>query len=246
MTSKLRPTRTTSNPNGKKAVGQGVLHLDRSLSNHSRTDSMKLTKRTTARVGIAILLIAVVAPFVVFAVPQVVGAEHSYVVISSSMTPAIAVNDAVIVNSVSPDSVHKGDVIAFHARSSTDDIDVTTHRVVGIEHESGLAFETKGDANEKADPKTVPSSALVGRVAFTIPLIGYVVAFASTQLGLILLVALPLGLLMLGEFYDLARAVRNSRAASDRPDEQAETDGGTDVDERMGADERTDGTESEE
>lgn len=184
----------------------------------------------------AVLLIAIIAPFVVFTVPQVVGAEHSYVVISGSMTPAIAVNDAIIVNEVSPTSIDVGDVIVFHARSEidSDNIDVTSHRVVEIVRtDNGLAFKTKGDANEEPDPGLVPADALVGRMAFMIPYIGYVITFASSKIGFITLVAIPLGLLILGEVYDLARAARNSRDEADdaptEPDERAKADGGTDA-----------------
>ncbi len=172
----------------------------------------KSNQNVILRAGAIVALVALVVPFVIFSVPQVVGAEQSYVVVSSSMTPAISPNDAVIVNDVSPTSVEEGDVIVFSERGGDDGdgIDVTTHRVVDVTSgESGLAFETKGDANEEADPGLVPASALVGRVAFTIPLIGHVVAFAGTRLGFIALVAVPLGLLVLGELYDLARAARN-------------------------------------
>ena len=189
--------------------------------------------RSILKIAIIVLVVAIAATFAVFAVPQLVGADDSYIVVSSSMTPAISPNDAIIVNDVSPTSVQEGNVIVFAERgeSDGDNIDVTTHRVVDVTSgENGLAFKTKGDANEEADQGTVPASALVGRVAFTIPLIGHVVAFAGTQLGFIALVALPLGLLILGELYDLARAAQNSREANDVPDEQPETDGGTDAD----------------
>lgn len=194
---------------------------------------------TILRAVVVVLVIAIVAPFVVFTVPQVVGAEESYVVISGSMRPTIHVNDAIIVNEVSPASIHVGDIIVFHGRGErgSDNIDVTTHRVVDIVRtEEGLAFKTKGDANEEADRGLVPASALVGRVMFTIPYIGYIIVFAGTQLGFILLVAIPVGLLMIGEMYDLARAARNSREAGETADEQPETDGGTAADGRVRAD----------
>lgn len=198
-------------------------------------------RRVVELVAIAVL-IAVVVPFVVFTVPQIVGADASFVVVSSSMSPAISSNDAIIVNDVSPRSVQEGDVIVFSERggSDGDGIDVTSHRVVNVANgENGPVFETKGDANEEVDRGTVSASALVGRVAFTIPYIGHAIGFASTRLGFLALVAAPLGLLVLGELYDLARAARNSREASGEPaesDEGAETDGGTNTGERTSAD----------
>jgi signal peptidase len=49
-----------------------------------------------------VVLVALVVPFVVFAVPQVVGAEHSYVVLTSSMSPTYEAGDGVIVNEIPP------------------------------------------------------------------------------------------------------------------------------------------------
>lgn len=164
-------------------------------------------------------MIAVLVPFVVFIAPQVVGAEHSYVVVSGSMAPAIGVGETVVVNEVSPKVIHEGDVITFR-RGETAEIqqgqagsNLVTHRVVEIVRtDEGRAFKTKGDANEEPDRRLVPTDALVGRVMFSIPHIGHVIAFASTRLGFIALVALPLGLLVLGELYDLARVARNGQA----------------------------------
>ena len=209
-------------------------------------------RKTTLNVMGVLLLIAVVVPFAVFTVPQAVGAEHSYVVVSSSMSPEIRTGDAVIVNEVSTKAVEEGDVITYMdgkraAIREGKPTNLITHRVTDIRQtDQGLAFKTKGDANEEADQGLVPASRIVGQVMFTIPYIGHVIAFAGTQLGFLALVALPLGLLVLGELYDLARAARNSRAASDGADEQAETDGGTTTDEGTGADELADGEQAEE
>ena len=187
-------------------------------------------RRTVVSVVGVVLLIAVVIPFAVFIVPETVGAERAYVVGSSSMSPAIAAGDAVLVNDVSPEAIEKGDVITFidgdraTIQAGQAGGNLVTHRVVGIRQtEQELAFKTKGDANEEADRGLVPASALVGRVMATIPYIGHVIVFAGTRLGLIALVAIPLGLLVLGELYDLARAVRTDRDGGAEP-----TDGNRD------------------
>ncbi|MFB6096119.1 MAG: signal peptidase I [Haloferacaceae archaeon] len=150
-----------------------------------------------------VVLLLVVSPFAVFAVPQVVGADHSYVVLSGSMEPAIGVGDVVLVERVSPRDVVVGDVITFAVGNGEIP---TTHRVVRVvDGEAGLAFQTKGDANEDPDPALVDANNLVGRVALTIPLIGYVIEFVGTTLGFALLVALPIGLLAAMELWDYYR-----------------------------------------
>jgi len=158
------------------------------------------TKRAANVLGI-VLLIALVAPFAVFAVPEVVGADESFVVLTASMTPAIAPGDVVIVAERDPAAIAEGDVITF-ARG-TSDVPVT-HRVIDVVDEGGaLAFETMGDANEGPDPGLVPAGSLVGVVTLTVPYIGYVVRFAGTQVGFVALVLLPFGLLAVTEIWSI-------------------------------------------
>lgn len=187
---------------------------------------------TVVNVLAVVLLVAVVVPFAVFNVPQAVGADRAYVVGSSSMSPAISTGDAVLVNEVSPAAVEEGDVITFidGTRATIEagqaGSNLVTHRVVGIEHTNqGPAFKTKGDANEEADRGHVPASALVGRVMLTIPYIGHVIVFAGSQLGLLMLVAIPLGLLVLGELFDLARAARNEWGSAVTATEETQKEG---------------------
>lgn len=195
-------------------------------------------RRRVLQATAVLLLLALVLPFAIFAVPQVVGAEHSYVVVSGSMTPAIGVGATVIVNEVPATAIQEGDVITFISgeqatiQGGQAGENLITHRVIDVvPTKDGPKFKTKGDANEDSDPGFVSADALVGRVMFSIPYIGHLIVFAGTKLGFVLLVAIPLGLLVLGEVYDLARAARNSQDASTTTDtdEQAETDGGTDT-----------------
>ena len=156
------------------------------------------TKRAVNILGL-VLLIALVVPFAVYAVPEVVGADESFVVLTPSMTPAIAPGDVVVVAERDPAAIEVGDVITF-ARG-TSDVPVT-HRVIDVVEEGGtIVFETQGDANEGPDPGLVPAANLVGAVTLTIPVIGYVIQFAGTQAGFITLVLLPFGLLALTEIY---------------------------------------------
>lgn len=187
----------------------------------------------------AIVVLAVVIPVAIFAVPQVVGADHSYVVVSSSMRPTFDAGAVVLVESAPPESIEVGDIITYRAKGfgeiQNGDVKLVTHRVIEvIETENTLMFRTQGDANNAPDPRPVVTDAVIGRVMFSIPYIGHLMAFMTTDLGFILLVGIPLALLVLGEIWDLARAARNTRAArtdtSTDADEHAETDGGADTD----------------
>lgn len=168
------------------------------------------------------VLVAVVAPFIVYAVPQVIGASHAYVVLSDSMSPAIHAGDVVVVGAAEPSEIEEGDVITFDRPGG--DEQLVTHRVVEVLQEDGQTkFRTKGDANEEADQQLVPASAVVGVVWFHIPVIGYVVQFGSSDLGTLLLVVVPAVLLILHEVYslytDAVAGQAEENADANEPDE---------------------------
>lgn len=164
-------------------------------------------------VSLTLLVVLAVAPFVVYAVPEAVGADRSYVVLSGSMEPAISPGDVVIVGAVDPASLAVGDVITFQR---TADSVAVTHRIVevgGSVADGSLSFLTEGDANEDPDPAPVPADAVVGKVVLTLPYIGYVVQFAGTTAGMALLVGVPVVLLV----GDTAYRWHRRRQAANRP-----------------------------
>ena len=171
-------------------------------------------KRILNVVGV-LLLIAIVVPFVIYAVPAVVGADHSFVVLTASMTPAIAPGDVVIVADRDPGTIGEGDVITF---TRGDNEVPVTHRVTTVtEGAGGLAFETKGDANSDVDSSLVPAGNVVGTVILTIPYIGYVVQFTNTPYGFVALVVGPIGLFVASELWTLYRR-RSAANAAGRED----------------------------
>lgn len=155
-------------------------------------------------IGVLVLVI-VAAPFVAHAVPQTVGADHSYVVVSGSMEPAIDAASVVWVKDAPTSSIEEGDVITFRNRDSGPP---TTHRVVEVYGDG--RFITKGDANAAPDGDPVEPGRVLGEVAFSIPLIGYFVLFAQTRLGMFLVIVLPFALLVANELW-----VRYERAQAD-------------------------------
>jgi signal peptidase len=151
-----------------------------------------------------LVLIALICVSMLYAFPQLIGADRSYVVLSGSMQPAIDPGDVILVGGVAPAAVQVGDVVTYDRGEAYP----TTHRVVGIERAAdGPRFQTKGDANTDADPQLVTGAQLVGRVPtvggylVVLPLFGHVVQFANTNTGLVLLVFVPLSLLILNEVY---------------------------------------------
>src|SRR5439155_24549332 len=72
-----------------------------------------------------------------------------------------------------------------------------THRLVGIEldEQGHLGFQTKGDANNNVDQVQANPNAVLGRVAYVIPKVGYLVEFSKRPEGKVLLIGIP-GLLL--------------------------------------------------
>jgi len=159
-----------------------------------------------------VLLLAIVLPFVIYAVPQVVGADSSYVVLSGSMQPTMDPGDVVVVKDVPADEIERGDIITFQRDSQGSP---TTHRVIEVDQDGdSIAFRTAGDNSESADRQPVRPAQIEGRVPvvagvpFVLPLIGHVIRFASTQTGFAVLVAVPIGVLFLTEAWSLSTRLR--------------------------------------
>jgi signal peptidase len=182
-------------------------------------------RRIASTAGV-LLLVVVVVPFVVYAVPQVVGGNGSYAVLSGSMEPNISAGDVIITEGVGAGAIERGDVITFRRSGDTRP---TTHRVIevvdsegeGSQGAGGLAFRTQGDANENPDQQLVSPDSVNGRVMtvggylFVIPYLGYVIQFAGTQTGFVALFVVPLVLLVLSEIWEAANSVRTDGESGD-------------------------------
>lgn len=95
------------------------------------------------------VLLAIILPFFVTAVPKILGADRSHTITSGSMEPAISTGNVVIVRDVLPGTIQRGDVSTSEFDGPWNLVDRRTNRVFvvadyGIQHR----FRTKRDANE--------------------------------------------------------------------------------------------------
>jgi signal peptidase len=171
-----------------------------------------LARRTLAGLQVlaALALLALVLLLLAGTAPSVMGYE-SFVVYSGSMEPAIKTGDIAVVGPVKADQLKVGDVITFRTAANPDV--VVTHRLVDLETDNGghLQFQTKGDANDIVDQVQVDQGALLGRVVYALPRLGYMVDFSKRTEGKMLFIALP-GLLLAGD-YLRARLRRRDKQA---------------------------------
>ena len=152
----------------------------------------------------AVLLLILIVSGSLFTIISPFFGWRTEVVISGSMEPAIRTGSIVIARPTLPEAIRTGDVIMFF---SPDRKSLTTHRVVGVESDSGLRFITRGDANKNADMNAVEPGQVVGTVVHTIPYIGHLVHFIKTPLGFIVFLLIPAVILIGREILDLWRAM---------------------------------------
>ena len=98
-------------------------------------------------------------------------------VLTGSMEPAIPVGSIVITKEQSSYEIE--DIISFQEEGS-----VITHRIISIDRER---YITKGDANNVADTEEVQQKQVLGKVILMIPLLGYLVMWLMSPVGIICL-----------------------------------------------------------
>jgi signal peptidase len=140
---------------------------------------MRRSFRTIARVTTALVAGAVVTLVSAYAALLVAGYKP-VAVYSGSMRPTLGVGSLAVDRVIAAHTVRVGDVITFndpYVRGR-----LVTHRVVQIvPTKHGLAYRTKGDANAARDPWAIRLTGHVGRVAFHVPVAGYVLYYAHTR-----------------------------------------------------------------
>jgi signal peptidase I len=129
----------------------------------------------------------------------------------TSMEPAVPAGSAVIVRHLDPTTVRTGDVISFRRPDGA----VVTHRVVSLTvADGGLAFETRGDADQFSDPAPVPASAVIGVSELVVPFAGSLMGLLGTTFGAVA----ALGLLgaLLGAVWFTEEAIDIARRSAER------------------------------
>ena len=140
---------------------------------------MRRSFRTIARVTTALVAGAVVTLVAAYAALLVAGFKP-VAVYSGSMRPTLGVGSLAVDRVIDARSVRVGDLITFDDPTVVGRL--VTHRVVQIvPTKHGLAYRTKGDANAARDPWAIRLNHQVGRVAFDVPLAGYVLYYAHTR-----------------------------------------------------------------
>jgi signal peptidase len=160
-------------------------------------------KKAGTAAGVIILLLVITSVLFVLITPFF--GWRTEIVLSGSMEPAIQTGSVVVSRPIAAEDVREGDVIMF---ASSDGNSLTTHRVVSVQPENdGLHFTTKGDANKGADINAVVPGQIVGIIVFSVPYLGYLVAFIRTPLGLVLFLVIPATILIISELLKVYKSL---------------------------------------
>jgi len=154
--------------------------------------------KTSTRV--AVLVAIAVWGYLGFRYTQ--GDFRLFMVQSGSMQPTLSVGSIIL--TVPTALAEAGDVITYRTAEGA----VVTHRVAEVFEEGAeRAYLTKGDANQVTDSKSVPHSMLIGKVSFSLPGIGKIIAFSKTLPGYIMLIIIPALYLLAHGVLGLKRAL---------------------------------------
>ena len=147
------------------------------------------------RLGTTLLMAPMVLVALAFAactLPGLVG-YRVMVVSGGSMEPAIPLGSVAFTRLQPADHVAVGDVVLVNPGiEGIDGQGRYLHRVERIAVEDGkVAAQTRGDANEKVDPDWVALDRDVPTLAWSLPLLGYLLAALATPPGWVALVLAP-------------------------------------------------------
>lgn len=121
----------------------------------------------------ALVIVTVIA--VGFTLFNVFSGAKGYAVTSDSMKDTFNRGDVVFSKMCEFEKLEVGDVVTVSVVNSDG---FFTHRIVDIDREK-RTVKTKGDNNNSADPIDSPASQIVGKVWYSVPLLGYASIYLS-------------------------------------------------------------------
>jgi signal peptidase len=169
MTAVLPASRATDIP----PVGEPV----RSTPVRRRRRPVRAILRFAGRWSLRMLVCTAALAFLGLAVGPHILDYRTMTMLTGSMAPTIDPGDVVVSTPIDVDDIDVGMVITYHI--PIDDHRVVTHRVIDVQHTADrtVTVQTKGDANDAADPWT---AVLTGDTAYqmqaVVPEIGHVIS----------------------------------------------------------------------
>ena len=177
--------------------------------------SRKARKLTSTFRGVVdvLLITIIISALVLLLTPRLMGA-NLLVVVSQSMEPTVPMGSIVVSHPKAlQEDIEVGDVITFSVADLGGEVVFVTHRVVEvIGNDADVRYRTQGDGVNEPDMILIAPDQVVGRMWFSLPLVGYLVAFIRTPLGYLTLVGVPALLFILHEWWEILRPKRERKS----------------------------------
>ena len=171
-----------------------------------------------------VLLVIVIVFAVLLAGVRLIGVTP-YTVLSGSMEKAIHVGSLIYTVKPDPSELKVGDVITYTLENGT----VVTHRIVELlpdeEDPSYVRFRTKGDNNETADGDPVLPENILGKMLFTVPLLGYAAWFVQNPPGSYIVIGIGIILVLLTFLPELMDKLDDKGKSGDKKKPPDDIDG---------------------
>lgn len=146
---------------------------------------------------VAMIVLMAVAPFFNY---------ETFVVVSGSMEPEIKVGSIILIKHIDKDKVYDeikvNDDISIRINPNT----VLTHRVIKLDKEKD-EIVTRGIANVVND-EPINSSMVIGKVIFTVPFIGYLLAIFKSPIILFIMVIVIILFYIYSKYKEMTRTSR--------------------------------------
>lgn len=120
-----------------------------------------------------------------------------YTILSPSMEPKYPTGAIIYVKEVDTETLKENDVITFQL---TDNM-TATHRIIELvpdeENPDRILYRTKGDNNDEPDNSLVEPDRVLGKVVFSIPLLGVLASYVQTRSGLTVCLCMAAALMLM-------------------------------------------------
>lgn len=147
---------------------------------------------------------------------QQVGGIRAFVVQSASMEPTISTGSLILTKYIAPQEIKQKDIITFIRPDKNREF--ITHRVTKIsQNDSLIILQTKGDNNKAADEWKLAGGGVIGKVVYTIPLLGYLFAFIQTKVGIFFFILLPAVYIIVDEIHTIITIIKDHRKKKTQP-----------------------------
>lgn len=177
-------------------------------------NKLKIVLKVVYNILFVLLLLS--ATFILLTTYNLIPGYNFYVVMSGSMEPSIHTGSVVAVHEEIDYSIQ--DVITVQMKN--DPSQSYTHRIVEKIKEDTTSFRTKGDANESQDPDIAQQDQVLGKVIFSIPVVGYIANFAKQPTGFILMIIVPSIIIAASELNIIKEETKNIISKSKKKEDE--------------------------